>query len=87
MNESSTNESGMRIECIDKKGIRLSENIRVCIELDNKSIDFLIDVLLDLKNAPGVHHYNLDSGFGFSQGWMTKDSNDLILNNRDKYYD
>ena len=47
----------MKIEYLDKH--------RVQIELDNKSIDFLIEVLSD---------------------FMTKDSLDLILNNRDKYW-
>lgn len=40
----------MKIEYLDKH--------RVQIELDNKSIDFLIEVLSDLKNEPGMHHCN-----------------------------
>ena len=67
----------MKIEYLDKH--------RVQIELDNKSIDFLIEVLSDLKNEPGMHHCNFDSDTGSCNGFMTKDSLDLILNNRDKY--
>ncbi len=68
----------MKIECINN-------NTRVQIELDNISIDFLIETLLELKNKPGLHHFNFDSDTGYSLGYMTQDSLDLILNNRDKY--
>lgn len=67
----------MRIECIDKYTIQ--------IELDNKSIDFLIESLTELKKEPGLHHLNYDSDTGFSNGFITKNSLNLILNNRDKY--
>lgn len=67
----------MKIETIDKYSVQ--------IELDNKSIDFLIETLTDLKNEPGVHHLNYDSDTGYSKGFMTRDSLNLILNNRDKY--
>ena len=64
------------ITCINKHTVQ--------IELDNLSIDFLVETLLELKNEPGVHHFNFDSDTGYSCGFMTKDSVDLILNNRDK---
>ena len=67
----------MKIECINKYTVQ--------IELDNLSIDFLVGILLELKNEPGVHHFNFDSNTGYSCGFMMKDSLDLILNNRDKY--
>lgn len=67
----------LKIECINKHTVQ--------IELDNLSIDFLIDTLLELKNEPGLHHLNFDSDTGHSCGFMTRDSLDLILNNRDKY--
>ena len=67
----------LKIECINKHTVQ--------IELDNESIDFLIEILLELKNIPEVHHFNFDSDTGSSCGFMTKDSLDLILNNRDKY--
>lgn len=67
----------LKIECINNKTIQ--------IELDNSSIDFLVETLLELKNEPGVHHFNFDSDTGYSCGFMTKDSLNLILNNRDKY--
>ena len=67
----------LKIECIDKYTIQ--------IELDNKSIDFLIETLLELKTVPRLHHLNFDSSTGYSCGFMTKDSLNLILNNRDKY--
>ena len=67
----------LKIECIDKYTVQ--------IELDNKSIDFLIETLLLLKNEPDLHHLHYDSATGFSLGWMTRDSLSLILNNRDKY--
>ena len=67
----------LKIECINKQTVQ--------IELDNLSIDFLVETLLELKNEPGVHHFNFDSDTGYSCGFMTRDSLDLILNNRDKY--
>ena len=67
----------LKIECIDKYTVQ--------IEVDNKSIDFLIETLLELKREPGLHHLNFDSDTGYSCGFMTKDSLNLILNNRDKY--
>lgn len=70
-------EGRMKIECINKHTIQ--------IELDNKSIDFLIETLTELKNTPRLHHFNFDSDTGYSCGFMTRDSFDLILNNRDKY--
>lgn len=70
-------EGRLKIECIDKYTIQ--------IELDNKSIDFLIETLLELKKEPGLHHLNFDSDTGYSCGFMTRDSLNLILNNRDKY--
>ena len=70
-------EGRMKIECINKYTIQ--------IELDNKCIDFLIETLTELKNVPGLHHFNFDSDTGYACGFMTKDSLDLILNNRDKY--
>ncbi len=76
-NENKDLSGRMKIEYLDKH--------RVQIELDNKSIDFLIEVLSDLKNEPGMHHCNFDSDTGSCNGFMTKDSLDLILNNRDKY--
>ena len=76
-NENKDLSGRMKIEYLDK--------YRVQIELDNKSIDFLIEVLSDLKNEPGMHHCNFDSDTGSCNGFMTKDSLDLILNNRDKY--
>lgn len=66
-----------KIECINKNTVQ--------IELDNKSIDFLIETLLELKEVPGLHHFNFDSDTGYSCGFMTHDSLDLILNNRDKW--
>ena len=69
-------EGRLKIECINKHTVQ--------IELDNLSIDFLVETLLELKNEPGVHHFNFDSDTGYSCGFMTKDSLDLILNNRDK---
>ncbi|MGN0804309.1 MAG: hypothetical protein ACI4MS_02890, partial [Candidatus Coproplasma sp.] len=60
----------MKLECIDKYTIQ--------IELDNKSIDFLIETLLELKNEPGLHHFNFDSNTGYSNGFMTSDSLNLI---------
>ena len=67
----------MKIETVDKYTVQ--------IKLDNKSIDFLIGALTDLKNEPGTHHFNFDSDTGYSKGFMTRDSLNLILNNRDKY--
>ncbi len=67
----------LKVECIDKYTIQ--------IEMDNKSIDFLIETLLELKKEPGLHHLNFDSDTGYSCGFMTHDSLNLILNNRDKY--
>lgn len=67
----------MKIDYLDK--------FTVQIELDNKSIDFLIQTLQDLKDENGIHHLNFDSNTGYSNGFMTKDSINLILNNRDKY--
>lgn len=67
----------LKVECVDKYTIQ--------IEMDNKSIDFLIETLLELKNEPGLHHLNFDSDTGYSCGFMTHDSLNLILNNRDKY--
>lgn len=66
-----------RIECINKHTVQ--------VELDNLSIDFLVETLLELKNEQGVHHFNFDSDTGYSCGFMTRDSLGLILNNRDKY--
>lgn len=70
-------EGRIHIECVDKYTVQ--------IELDNKSIDFLIESLTELKNEVGLHHLNYDSDTGFSNGFMTKNSLNLILNNRDKY--
>lgn len=56
----------------------------VQIKLDNKSIDFLIDVLQKLKNKEEIHHFNFDSDTGYSMGFMTRNTIDLILNNRYK---
>ena len=67
----------LRVECINKHTVQ--------IEMDNASIDFLIEVLVELKNTPGLHHLNFDSDTGNMCGFMTHDSLDLILNNRDKY--
>ena len=67
----------LKIECINKHTVQ--------IELDNRSIDFLIETLLELKNDSEIHHLNFDSDTGYSCGFMTRDSLDLILNNRDKY--
>ena len=67
----------IKIECVDKYTVQ--------IEVDNKSIDFLIETLLKLKTEPGLHHFNFDSNTGYSCGFMTKDSLNLIFNNRDKY--
>lgn len=67
----------LRIECINKYTVQ--------IEVDNKSIDFLIETLLELKNVPNLHHLNFDSDTAYSCGFMTHDSLNLILNNRDKY--
>lgn len=67
----------LKIECID--------HYTVQIEVDDKSIDFLIETLLELKNDPNLHHLNFDSDTGYSCGFMTHDSLNLILNNRDKY--
>lgn len=67
----------IRVECINKHTVQ--------IEMDNTSIDFLIEVLVELKNTPGLHHLNFDSDTGYMCGFMTHDSLDLILNNRDKY--
>ena len=67
----------LKVECIDKYTIQ--------IEMDNKSIDFLIETLLELKKEPGLHHFNFDSDTGYACGFMTRDSLNLILNNRDKY--
>ena len=67
----------MKIETVDKYTVQ--------IELDNKSRDFLIGALTDLKSEPGAHHFNFDSDTGYSKGFMTRDSLNLILNNRDKY--
>lgn len=75
--EIQTLEGRFKIECIDKYTIQ--------IEMDNKSIDFLIETLLELKNESGLHHLNFDSDTGYSCGFMTRDSLNLILNNRDKY--
>ena len=79
MKKETTNsiEGRMKIEYINKYTVQ--------IELDNKSIDFLIDTLSELKDRPGLHHLNFDSDTGYSCGFMTHDSLDLILNNRDKY--
>lgn len=77
MEKTENNKGRMKIEYL--------RNYAVQIELDNSSIDFLIDCLLDLKNEPGLHHLNFDSDTGSSYGFMTKDSLALILNNRDKY--
>ena len=62
-----------------------ADKYSVSIELDNKSIDFLIETLLELKNDPEIHHFNFDSDTGSSLGFMSRDSMNLILNNRDKY--
>ena len=70
-------EGRMKIEYLDK--------FTVQIEVDNKSIDFLIETLMELKTVPGLHHLNFDSDTGYSCGFMTHDSLNLILNNRDKY--
>lgn len=70
-------EGRLKIDCIGKHTVQ--------IELDNKGIDFLIEILLELKTTPGVHHFNLDSDTGYSCGFMTKDSLNLIINNRDKW--
>lgn len=67
----------LKIECIDKYTVQ--------IELDNRSIDFFIETLLELKNEQGLHHLNFDSDTGYACGFMTHDSLNLILNNRDKY--
>ncbi len=67
----------LKIECINKYTVQ--------IEVDDKSIDFLIETLLELKNVPNLHHFNFDSDTGYSCGFMTHDSLNLILNNRDKY--
>lgn len=73
-----TNDEGrMKIEYLNKNTVQ--------IELDNKSIDFLIETLLELKNEKGLHHINFDSDTGYTNGFMTKDSIDIIINNRDKY--
>ncbi|MCQ2086876.1 MAG: hypothetical protein MJZ37_02205 [Bacilli bacterium] len=73
-----TNNFGrMKIEYLNKNTVQ--------IELDNKSIDFLIETLLELKNEKGLHHINFDSDTGYTNGFMTKDSIDIIINNRDKY--
>lgn len=78
MNKNNKSTAGrLKIECINKYTIQM--------ELDNKSIDFLIEILLDLKNDPNLHHLNYDSDTGYSIGFMTRDSLNLILNNRDKY--
>lgn len=77
-NKDSTALAGrLKIECINKHTVQ--------IEVDNKSIDFIIETLLELKNEPGLHHLNFDSNTGYSCGFMTQDSLDLIINNRDKY--
>ena len=75
--ESSLLTGRLRIECIDKHTVQ--------IEVDGKSIDFLIEVLLEMKKEPNLHHLNFDSDTGYSCGFMTHDSLNLILNNRDKY--
>lgn len=75
--EIETLEGRFKVECIDKYTIQ--------IEMDNKSIDFLIETFLELKKEPGLHHLNFDSDTGYSCGFMTRDSLNLILNNRDKY--
>ncbi len=77
MNDNATNSGRMKIEYLDKYSVH--------IELDNKSIDWLIETLQMLKNEEGVHHMNFDSDTGHANGFMTKDSLNLILNNRDKY--
>lgn len=66
----------MKIVCLNKYTVQ--------IKLDNKSIDFLIDVLQELKNKEEIHHFNFDSDIGYSMGFMTRNSIDLILNNRYK---
>ena len=43
----------LRIEFIDKDTVQ--------IEVDNKSIDFLVETLLEMKNDPNLHHLNFDS--------------------------
>ena len=43
----------LRIEFIDKDTVQ--------IEVDNKSIDFLVKTLLEMKNDPNLHHLNFDS--------------------------
>ena len=48
-NENKDLSGRIKIEYLDKH--------RVQIELDNKSIDFLIEVLSDLKNEPGTVSY------------------------------
>lgn len=75
--ERQTLKGRLKVECIDKYTIQ--------IEMDDKSIDFLIETLLELKKEPGLHHLNFDSDTGYSCGFMTRDSLNLILNNRDKY--
>lgn len=75
--EAQTLSGRFKVECIDKYTVQ--------IEVDNKSIDFLIETLTELKEEPGTHHLNFDSDTGSSCGFMTRDSLNLILNNRDKY--
>lgn len=77
MNNNRYLEGRMKIDCPNKHTVQ--------IEVDNESIDFLIECLLDLKNIEGMHHLNLDSDTGESNGYMTRDSLDLIINNRSKY--
>ena len=52
-NEEKSIKGRFKIECINKHTVQ--------IELDNLSIDFLVETLLELKNEPGVHHFNFDS--------------------------
>lgn len=74
-----------RNSLIGKIRVIYANKYTIQIELDSKGIDYLIKILLDLKDTPGIDQIELDSSTLHALGFMTKDSLNLILDNRDKY--
>ena len=65
--------------------IMQSGDFYITIELDNKSIDYFIKLLLDLKNSSNIKSFEIETSTGYDLGVMAQDSFGLILENRDKY--
>lgn len=69
-------EGRIKIDYLDKNSVQ--------IELDDDGCRFFIEVFNEFLNNPTLHHVNYDSDTGYSCGFMTKDSLNLIINHRNK---